>query len=66
MAKSQLDPKDRKTAPIGLRAASKDRQWVHVDTVGEWSDVVATKKDTVVLTKAERTEGKTRLGKLVG
>ena len=55
MPKRQLDPKDKKNKPTGLKAAAKGKKWVQVDRVGGWEPVLA--EETAVLTDTERAEG---------
>ena len=51
----QLDPKDRKQTPTGLRAAKDGKKWLNVDRVGNWEPVLA--DETTVLTDTEKAEG---------
>lgn len=62
MPKRELDPKDRKANPTGLRPARSKKRWEHVDRVGDFDpDRIPSKRDTAVLRDDEKAAGVTKL-----
>lgn len=60
----QLDPKDRKQTPTGLRAARDGKEWTHVDRVGDFQpETIQSKRDTTVFRDDEKLLGIVKIDK---
>lgn len=53
----------KKTAPVGLPAPKKDHTWKLIGTVGDFISYENLKEETTVLTKKEKADKLTKIGK---
>lgn len=64
MPRGQLDPKDKKQSPTGLRPAKGGKKWDHIDRVGDFQpEMIQSKRDTDVLRDDEKLLGIVKLDK---
>lgn len=55
MPKKNLDPKDKKNKPVGLRKAGKNKKWEHVDRLGDFKGIPKKEKpDRLVKGESDR------------